>query len=578
VSKTPRAAWIAKTVLTLAGAGVFCTGITWGLPSRAVDPYLFGDRPVWTGKEILELAGQRTSDPSRGADVDVDPLVDRENVICVNETDAQRAEIVRRYRLYTYHPDEMVTMMSLGSMRPGEGDFDPKLYQYGGLWIYPGGALLRLASAVGAITLTSDLAWYLDRPEEFGRFYVVARMYVVGWALVGVWVVFALARRLSNGNVAAATMAAVFYIVMPVIITISHEAKPHLPGAILVLMTVLAAIRYVDTGKAAWWLITGCLCGAAAGMILTALPVFAILPTMVLLRSESWRKGIKVMLAAGGGGIVVYFLTNPYVLVNLFVNRELLRSNLGNTAVMFELSRFGEAMRNAADLVGEGAGLLLAAVGVIGVIVWMVRLHRGRSSNIGWLLAVPALLVLLQFTVAAAGQPGPYGRFAVLPDIALGIAVAVSMSSWKRGYRAGIWALCILVTLPWTYSYLAGFISDCSHTSSRMLWADRLRNVQKDEDSVTAIVSEPAPYVLPPLNLFDRRITLMPQDPEAAAERVDADLIVMTWDQTRAYTFSGYRWAHKPVSINWPTRISWANKWFAVLRKESSKDEVQLQR
>src|SRR5687768_2769678 len=38
--------------LALAGcivvaAGVFLTGINWGLPSRAVDPYLFGARTPW---------------------------------------------------------------------------------------------------------------------------------------------------------------------------------------------------------------------------------------------------------------------------------------------------------------------------------------------------------------------------------------------------------------------------------------------------------------------------------------------------------------------------------------------------
>ena len=577
MSKMPRAAWIAVTVLTLTGAGVFCTGITWGLPSRAVDPYLFGDRAVWTGREILELAGQRSDDSSRGADVDADPLIDRETVICINETDAQRAEIVRRYRLYTYHPDEMVTMMALASMRPGEGDFDPKLYQYGGLWIYPVGALLRLASAVGAITLTSDLTHYLDRPEAFGRFYVVARLYVAAWAILGVWVVFALARRLSHGSVPAATVAAVFYIMMPVIVTLSHEAKPHLPGAVLMLITVLAAIRYVDTGKVAWWVVTGCLCGASAGMVLTALPVFAILPTMVLLRSESWQKRVKVMLAGGLAGMVVYFLTNPYVLINLFINRELLASNLGNTAAMFELSRFGEAIRNAIGLIGEGAGFLVAAVGVVGVIIWMIRSRRGRPSNVGWLLVVPALLVLLQFTAAAARQPGAYGRFAVLLDIALGIFVAISMSSWRSGNRVGIWVLCILITLPGTYTYLNGFIRDSSGTSSRLQWADKVDDLQTSEGPSVAIFTEPAPYSLPPVNLFEGRIALMPEDPVAAAEQMAADLIVMRLDQTGVYTFPSYRWDYHLTFLDSPTRISWANEHFAIWRREPPNDESQLQ-
>ena len=62
----------------------------------------------------------------------------------LNETDSQRAEIVRRYRLYSYQPDEMITFNALRQMKPGAGQLDPKLYQYGGLWVYPVGAMLKV--------------------------------------------------------------------------------------------------------------------------------------------------------------------------------------------------------------------------------------------------------------------------------------------------------------------------------------------------------------------------------------------------------------------------------------------------
>ena len=97
--------------------------------------------------------------------------------IVMNETDAQRAEIVRRFRLYSCQPDEMITFRSLSRMKPGSGDFDPRFYQYGGLWVYPVGALLKAGSLFGIVTLRGDLAYYLDHPEQFARFYIVARLY-----------------------------------------------------------------------------------------------------------------------------------------------------------------------------------------------------------------------------------------------------------------------------------------------------------------------------------------------------------------------------------------------------------------
>ena len=77
---------------------------------------------------------------SAGADVAVEGSIDRSRLIELNDTDEKRAQLVRRYRLYSDQPDEMITLMSLAQMHPGKLDFDPRLYQYGGLWIYPVGA------------------------------------------------------------------------------------------------------------------------------------------------------------------------------------------------------------------------------------------------------------------------------------------------------------------------------------------------------------------------------------------------------------------------------------------------------
>ena len=354
-------------------------------------------------------------------------------------------------------------MRALAGMRPGAGRLDPRLYQYGGLWIYPVGALLKLASVAGLVD-AHGRTWpgISITPRQFGRFYVVARLYAVAWGLVGVWAVY-LDRAAAVGRPGLAGLfAGLCYICMPVVINMAHEAKPHLPGAVLQLLAVMAAMRYVETGRRSWWMATAALCGAAFGMVLSAWPVFIVLPVMVMLRPED--VGTRAVLAVGGGmvGVAVYLLTNPYIVINLFINREVLRSNFGNSLAMYAIGRWPEGVRNAARLVGRGRRPESPSSASLAAIIAGVRYRRlvdefGASQLIGerpatqlspgtrlaatpcsagasergtgsLLLAAPAVLILAQFVALAAGKPGEYGRFAVLPDVALGIAAVVGIS------------------------------------------------------------------------------------------------------------------------------------------------------
>ena len=203
--------WSAVGALILA-LGWFLVGINWGLPSRRADPFLFGpDRPPWTGKQILQLTGDSHADADRGADVDANPIVARDTPIVLNDTDPKH-EIVRRYRLYSYQPDEMITFNALRQMNPAQGRLDPRLYQYGGLWVYPVGGMLKLASLLRLVELRADVAYYLDQPEAFARFYVVAHLYSAAlWGSVGAWVVYRLVLHITtDGGPATAGRSRMF--------------------------------------------------------------------------------------------------------------------------------------------------------------------------------------------------------------------------------------------------------------------------------------------------------------------------------------------------------------------------------
>ncbi len=565
--------WAAFAILC-AAAPVFLAGIRWGLPSRAADPYLFGDSEPWSGAKILSLAGGWEADPNRGADIARSPLADRQRAIVVNQTDSARAAILVRYRLYTYQPDEMITFRALSGMRPSKMQLDPRLYQYGGLWIYPVGALLQGASRAGWVALRPDVSWYLDHPEEFGQMYVVARAYSVFWGLVGVLVVFALVRQIAGGWVVPAA-AGLCFAAMPVIVNGAHEAKPHLGGLALTLLAVLVAARYVQTGAAKWWILAGVFCGAATAMVPTAYPTFVVLLVMAWLRGRTsggvLRKW-KILLASVGVGVAVFFLCNPYLAINLFFNRNVLKSNLGNSAAMYHADASAFGLINAAFLMTLGTSPLLAiagAVGLAGLASRAVSIRRDhgaaavRRRAVGLLLAAPAVLVAIQFCLLASGKPGEYGRFAMLPDVLLMVEAIVAVGTFVKNSRMQAVLLTVILgsTLLAGGSYVRGFVRDAGESTSRLHLAERLHIENQRGMRSLAVATEPAPYCLPPVDLFRWEIRLVPRDLLPNRLSDVGDVSVRTVDSLGD---GRWRWLFE-------TPISWADKPFELTVQESPK-------
>ena len=551
----------------------FLVGINWGLPSRRADAFLFGNRQPWSGQEIVALAGGGAADPNRGADVDVNPIGSRDTSVVLNDTDARRAEIVRRYRLYSYQPDEMITFNALRQMNPRARQLDPKLYQYGGLWVYPVGAMLRIASVMRLVELRADVAYYLDHPESFGRFYVVARLYSALWGVVGVWAVYRIVRHITGGACAAPFVAAACFAAMPVVVNMAHEAKPHLPGAVLMLLAVLAATNYVQTGRRRWWIAAGALCGAAFGMVLSSLPIFVVLPLMTLLRRQSWRDRVVITLAAAIVGVDVYFLTNPYVLLHLVARNPVLTSNLGNSAAMYAAGGSLGALLNAAKLVAEGTSPVLAAAGVAGTAALARRAWKVREDTTGpsiarratgLLLAAPAVLVLLQFVALAAGKPGEYGRFAILPDTFLLVEAVVAAETFFRRPRVRrLWLAVLLSTTALCGGmYLRHFVGDSYGTTSRLRAAAELKD-RLSPGADVAVDEEPAPYRLPPVNLFERRLVLLPRGyrPAGAGGASPGTFFVRPLDVPHSQAIPG---GAGVLDRAFPARISWAGRHFSL--------------
>ena len=382
--------------------------VFWGLPTSQDDALLFGKDEAWSADryqvgDALEARRERGG----GADTDLDPLELDNRIVNLTEDDAGRAAILRRYRLFSRQPDEIITFMALQRMDPRKRDFDPRLYQYGGGYIYLIAAALGSSSLVGLATLSGDAGVYLAEPELFARFFVIARIVTLIFGALTLVATIKLARR-AAGSVAG-WIAFVFVAASPVFITGVLEAKPHVPSVCMLLWAILSALKYESKGRRRDALLMGVQAGYAFGLVLTGMVGALLWPLMFNARGVE-RLRTRIHLAqAGGLALLVYILTNPYFLYNLFFNKAALAGNLGNSTAMYDAGRVLAGLARVGQLLLESCGPCILAGGLVGLI-WLCLRRPKRTAIAG----IPGLAMLLLCIVNRRGETGRVRAFPVV--------------------------------------------------------------------------------------------------------------------------------------------------------------------
>ncbi len=550
---------------------IYLPGIDWGLPSRNIDRQLFGDRTPWTGEEILALlesddATISQNSSTRGADVDANPILDRSQPIVVNATDRQRAEIIQRYRLMSRQPDEFIQFKSLAEMagRDGIDRLDPRLYQYGGLWMYPVGALLKVGDFLGVIELKSDRAYYLDHPEAFGRFYVVARLYSVFWGCVAVLCLTWMALRMTGRGWVSVGIAMLFA-TSPMVMASAQEAKPHLAGCAMMLVACVCGWKWIDARQEhrrglRWAILTGIIAGGAGAMVLSAVWAALIVPTMAWLgrgtSKESRRAAWQAFMIASAAGAVTFVVSNPFLVFNTLFRPDLVASNLGNSAAMYGTSGIGRSLMHAVLILRSGMDhmltVLLTAV-VIGLWGW-VRKGMPRSTDLarvsGWLLVLPtATIATVVFVMLAGGKPMEYARFGLIlsASASLGLAWMLRDGAWTTVWTIAFWVVTA-VFIGSRSEYMPIRLSDTHESPATQPLSNRI-----------GIYYEPAPWSLPPVDVFERELILYPR--QAALGPEPSQNLNATREDPKIFIYPS-NLSSQLRSWQWGEEISWRlNRW-----------------
>jgi len=217
---------------------------------------------------------------------------------------------------------------------------------------------------------------------------------------------------------------------------------------------------------------------------------------------------------------------------------------------MYSISLGG--IRNALSLLAEGASPIVFIAGVVGAVALTFAAIKQRVANqfdddlargdAGWILLAPAGVVAIQFFLLADGKPPEYARFALLPITFLLVAAftAIGRLTSIRA-RSTLAVAAMILTLAFGSMYVVAFLRDCGGRTSRTLNAGAIHALIRLGSRTLHTPAEPAPYVLPPLDLFDWNIVLAPP-----GVSVDADVSIA------------------PDHANSPAPISWADIRFRI--------------
>jgi hypothetical protein len=536
--------------------------LRWGLPNDRNDDLLFGGADAWPAERYAyeeDLAALQAV--GRGADVDLNPLVDDGRIVELTATDADRAEILRRYRLYTRQPDEQIIFRALQNMR--QFKLDPQLYQYGGGYLYLVAATVAGGAATGLVHVTGDLGYYLEHPAAFGRFYFAARLVSLVFGALALVAVHKVARRAAGRH--AAWLAMLFVAASPTFITAATEAKPHLPSACVLLWAILSALDFAARGGWANALRLGAQIGYAFSLVLTGLAGALLLPAAWFARAGANRADWRNLALAGAVGVILFVALNPYLLLNA----EARQSNLQNSTAMYA-DQAQQAVAGAlrvGTLLVESLGWGILLFGIVGTL-YLLR----RQQRFTWNAVAPAAAILLLGLLLGAQKPAEFARFLLLPTMLLAVAAsAVLGRAWRRKPMSALIATALVLFLMPTPAYLQALVTDARGVDETRRLAGEYLARAAPLDVPIAVLQEPAPYAVPPMDFTQRTVFKLPADPPPELPPLPPWL-VFTADSEQTHADAWWQQYYELAQRFPPvgeklSPITWANKATFVYRR-----------
>jgi hypothetical protein len=505
-------------------------GLSWGLPSeeswRLVLPDDGGASGSRRREAIARLLAQTARDAERKRLTSVTiPLADNARSDpdrWLAQDPVALARATRRFLTFPCDWDEPNVIRSLAMMRPGELDFNPRLYQYGALAIYPVGALIRAAIAVDLLPSPASFETYTHDPRAIRRVYMAGRTWTLLLVLAGIVAVWWAALRVGGPPIAL--LAALLFAIATPVQAWMVQLKPHMPAAAPVALCLGLAVRAARRASQRDLVASAACAALATSFVPTAgVSVLMVLAACVCAadRERSAARVARRALAPAAAFAGVYLLLNPYVVLDF-------------AAVRAERAFYGAHFTVRPTLEGL-AGVLRWQLANALPAPWLVLALAGVALGPRVPLVVAGAMVATNYLSLSLTLQGRVDHNMVrwfapsLPAVAIWTALGFERLRERRPAIAG---LLLATGAAWSLAidlfYQCDRVRGATPAASQLAAGEWLaRSLPAGSDVGT--VFEAVPRQLPPMDLAAHRLRWIPNpDAVAAAGRLPEWFITTT--------------------------------------------------
>lgn len=220
----------------------------------------------------------------------------------------------RSYYLRSGHEDEPNLLRAVARLRPTVEGLNPRIYFYGGGYMYALAAWTAVGAALTPARLVRGVEWYMEDPARMAWLYRLGRSFSAAAFLAVAWLLWSTGRRFFGEEAGLASAA--LWAASPGFVVQAHYMKPHLMGSFFTLAAYRLSAEALRGGPR-WGVAAGAAAGLAAGSVnhLGTAAVFPALAALLRWRAGSPWRGEAVWLAHSAAACVgAFLLCTPYLL------------------------------------------------------------------------------------------------------------------------------------------------------------------------------------------------------------------------------------------------------------------------